>query len=147
VVLYLDASVLVKLYTLENDAARVDFNVARADRLATSQFTYVEVRAALARAFRDKRLTRSGDVFTSTTYAGTIAAFARDWRSYIRASVSGSLIRTAGQLADKHTLRAGDALQLASAIYLRSRLLDVIELSVADNRLRSSAISEGFVVV
>jgi uncharacterized protein len=146
VVLYLDASVLVKLYTLENDAARVDFNVARADRLATSQFTYVEVRAALARAFRDKRLTRSGDVFTSTTYAGTIAAFARDWRSYIRASVSGSLIRT-GQLADKHTLRAGDALQLASAIYLRSRLLDVIELSVADNRLRSSAISEGFVVV
>ena len=143
----MDTSDLIKLYLVEPDWLRVDSNIYKADRLASSQFTYVEARAALASAFRAGRLSRSGNILTAEVYRDSLQDFERDWRTYLKIPKSTRLLTVAGDLADNHGLTGSDAVQLASAVNLRSEALEEVQFSVADNRLKTAAIAEGFVVV
>jgi predicted nucleic acid-binding protein len=54
------------------------------------------------------------------------------------------LVRTAGELAERHGLRAADAIHLASAI--RTREAGTVFVSF-DHRLREAAAAEGFAVL
>jgi predicted nucleic acid-binding protein len=147
VIVYYDTSNLIKLYVHHEDSAAIDGAGVMADRAASAQFTYVEMRAALASARRDKRLARNGVTLDGTAYAAVIAAFDKDWSNFIRVRLSNRMIEAAGVLAEKHALTGADAVQLTSAMELVKQTYDEVRFSVADQRLRAAAINEGFEVL
>ena len=57
-ILYLDASALVKRYVAEPGSAEVDGAISRAEVIGTVLFSRAEVAAALAKAVRMEALTR-----------------------------------------------------------------------------------------
>ena len=105
--LYLDTSSLVKLYVDEPDTDVVRQLVNNAAIVATSLIAYPETRAALARRRREGALRASA--FTSAK-----RAFEADWHTCLAISVSASLCREAGQLAERYRLRGYDSAHLAS---------------------------------
>lgn len=129
-ILYLDSSSIVSLYLDEGDRTRVVGRAAQeADSLCCSSVAYAEVRAALARARRESRLTQ-------VAYGQAVGDFQREWQSYVRVEVSEGLILLAGDLAERHALRGYDAVQLASALVLRDRVPEPLSLSTWDDELR-----------
>jgi uncharacterized protein len=105
---YLDASALVKILLREpeSDVARLIWVTSA--RRSTSSIAYVEVRAALAAAARNARL-------SADALAGRRAELRRRWRQVSPVAPSDEVIRLAGNLAESTGLRALDAIHLASA--------------------------------
>jgi predicted nucleic acid-binding protein len=114
-ILYLDTSSLVKLYVEEPGSDAVRRLVAAVDRVAVSVLAYPEARSAFARRRREGGLKPAG-------WRRAKAAFARDWGRMVRLSVTEDVYHAAAHLAERHGLRALDALQLASFLSLRRRL-------------------------
>jgi predicted nucleic acid-binding protein len=83
----------------------------------------------------------------AAAYSDLVKRFRSDWRSFAKIAVTGSLLELAGEVAEQHGLRAGDALHLASALLLRGQIEEEVEFSVSDGQLRTGAVSEGFVVI
>lgn len=131
---YLDTSALVKLYVNEPGTAEVQRLVDRATRLSTSQLTYVEARAAFARRLREGRVSHEG-------YLQLVRLLEHEWEFYLRLDVSEQVVKLAGQLAERHGLRAYDAVQLASALSVQPRA--VVEFIAADGPLLKAAAQEG----
>lgn len=146
-ILYLDTSDLFKMYVREDDWPRPWDHISQAGYLASSRIAYVEARAAFMRAFTAERLTREGVSIDFAAYQVLLREFRRDWRDYIKIDLSPRLLTQAAELAEKHRLRAGDAIHLASGIRLRNLSVDEVQFSVADDDLKAAAIAEGFVVV
>jgi uncharacterized protein len=107
-----------------------------ASQISSTELAYVEVRSALARAFRDGRLARA-----SLTRARAELVL-RLSMAYLVAPTK-SLIRTAGELAERHRLRAYDAVHLASALSLGD---PEVVLATWDRELRRAAGEAGFIV-
>jgi predicted nucleic acid-binding protein len=118
VTLYLDSSALVKLYVEEPSSERVADWIVEAAQAATSRVAYVEARAAFARQHRERLLTRAG-------LSNLVAALDVQWPSYEIVDVSERLVRHAASLAERHGLRAYDAVHLGSALELRRAGADV----------------------
>jgi len=137
VILYLDTSSLVKLYVAEKDSEEIRTLVRGALAVATSAVAYVEAKAAFIRKVREGRIDEEGrkQIFED---------FQKDWETYLTIRVSEALIRRAGDLVDKHILRALDAVHLASACMLRERTEHPVVFSSADERLAKAAASEAF---
>jgi predicted nucleic acid-binding protein len=71
--LYLDTSALAKLYIIESEGQGVESLVTEHEsELFTSITTYAEVLSALARCFREKRISRQG-------FEDQRRAFLHDW--------------------------------------------------------------------
>jgi len=113
--LYLDTSVLVKLYVDEDGSPVVREVLQRATVAATSALAYVEARAALARRRREGGLAAS-------EYRRAVRSFDDDWVHYQRVSVTDRLIREAAEAAESLNLRAYDAVHLVSALTVAARL-------------------------
>jgi predicted nucleic acid-binding protein len=118
-IVYLDTSSLVKLYVEEGESSKVDALVRSSEVTATSIVAYAEARAAFARRFREK-------AFTPVEHDRIKAFFDKDWSSYLILSITGDMIRVAGDLAEKHALRGFDSIHLASALTLRRELSTTI---------------------
>lgn len=130
---YLDSSVLVKLYIDEPDSEAVAARVRLADLVATASLTYAEVCATFARRRREGQLTAS-------EHRTLRRRFDADWTTFLIVDADDPLVRAAGSLTDSHSLRGADAIQLASF----ERLLagaddDGIEFLCADDRLTGAA--------
>lgn len=110
--LYLDTSALVKIYVQEDGSAGCRRAVAEADLIATSALAYVEARAAFTRRRHDGGL-------PPRSYRQVITDLDGDWSSYAVVDVTESVIREGARLAERHRLRAYDAVHLASATALR----------------------------
>lgn len=110
--LYLDTSALARLYTAEPGHERVRAEVEASPDLAAHLITYTEMRATLASRL-NRKLIRKRD------YGAVLGAFEEDWETFTRVAVNEALVREAGDLAQKHNLRAYDAVHLASARTLR----------------------------
>jgi len=134
--LYLDTSALVKLYIAEEGAPLARKAVADARLVATSAVAYVEARAAFARRRRERAL-------SSVVYQRVVLALDADWGRYLRIDASEALIHEAASLVERHRLRGYDAIHLASALLLRSRLLDPVVFSSWDLTLQAAARREG----
>lgn len=134
--LYLDTSSLLKLYLEEHSAAATRRLFDEADAIGTSLITYVEARAALARAWRAGRLDQKA-------YKAALRGFELSWTGFISVDVSESLVRQAGELAERHELRGYDAVQLASALVLKREIGESVVFSASDDRLMEAALSEG----
>lgn len=135
--LYLDTSVLVKLYVPEAGSGEVRRLVNQATRVGTSRLTYVEARAAFARRRREGGL-------SAPHYGEVIRALERDWEMYVLLEVTGPIIRAAGDLTEQYGLRAYDAVHLATAVSVRQGLL--WEFLAADERLLAAAAKEGLAI-
>lgn len=153
-ILYLDTSSLVKLYVEEDGSEQVEREVDEVDRVATSRMTYAEARSAFARGRREvsqgqrhrlrrKRGPGDTEVDMEISYGQILRDFQRDWRHYAKVNVSSSLIRLAGDLAERHALRGYDAVHLASAMVLRDRIPDIVAFSTWDGNLSEAAVTEG----
>ncbi len=131
-ILYLDTSSLVKLYVEEDESSKVDALVRSSEVTATSLVAYAEARAAFARRFREK-------AFTLDEHDRIKEFFDKDWSRYLILSVTGDMIRLAGDLAEKHALRGFDSIHLASALTLRQELSAPIVFSCFDDNLQKAS--------
>jgi predicted nucleic acid-binding protein len=138
VILHLDASALVKLYVEEPGSSAVAGRVDQAGAVTTSRVTYAEARAAFARSRRDGVLSPAG-------LRRVVRALDEEWTTYDVVDVTDSVVRRAGTLAERHALRACDAVQLAAALAVRSEIDDV-EFATLDVRLAGAARREGLQV-
>ena len=139
-ILYLHTSSLLKLYVEETGSDEVEGSAREAASVASSLVAYAEARAALARAHRDRRL-------TTRTYRTLVRTFEDQWPSYTAVGVAESIVRLAGNLAEKHALRGFDAIHLASAMALRDNLQEPVAFSAADEALMAAAKAEGLSTV
>jgi predicted nucleic acid-binding protein len=110
--LYLDTSALVKIYVDEEGSPACRRAVTEADLVATSALAYVEARAAFARR-------RRGGGLSTGAHRRIVRDLEGDWASYAVIEVTNRVIREGARLADRHHLRAYDAVHLASAGVLR----------------------------
>lgn len=139
-ILYLDTSALLKLYAEERGTTAVRAAVARASVVATSRLTYVEARGAFARKFRE------GDL-PQAEHQRLISSLDEDWGRLVVVEMSEHLCQQAVALVERHPLRAGDALQLASACAVRDCVEDELAFSSLDDRLNMAAELEGLAVL
>jgi len=143
---FFDSSALAKRYINELGSAWVRGVTAPAsgNNIHALQLVELEVVSAIARR-------RKGGSLTAAAAATAIARLSHEVRhDYILLGISDPLIVEALMLADRHELRAYDALHLAAAIDLnRSRAAwaqPALTLVSADLELNAAAIANGFVV-
>ncbi len=130
--LYADSSALVKIYVVEPGSEEMERLMNGATTVVTSAVAFVEVRAALMRARRERRLTPSGARQAK-------GRFEEDWSSFVTVAPDAQLLTTAADLAEAHGLRALDSIHLASFQQVLERTDDEIEFSSFDDRLSRAA--------
>jgi predicted nucleic acid-binding protein len=119
-ILYLDTSALVKLYAEEPGSDEVRNAAREARGVAVSEVGYVETRSALARKERE-------GFFSTEEHDVAVESLKRDFREvYLARPVTGEVIARAGELVREHTLRAYDAIHLATALALREEASELL---------------------
>lgn len=150
-ILYLDTSALVKLYSDEPGSDEVRGAVEAARTVAVSEVGYVEVRSALARKEREA-------LFSAEEHDAAVQRLREDFREvYLARPVTGEVVVRAGELVREHALRAYDAVHLATALLLRKEAEEVrgeqagneegafrVEFLAYDSSLMGAAREEGF---
>lgn len=135
--LYLDTSVIVKLYIREDDSDDIAAAVADAAVVATSVLAYPEAYAAFERRRREKSV-------SPAALKAARQAFDADWSSWIAVGIDTDLARHSARLAEKHGLRAVDAVHLASFERILTAAEDAdVRFLCADDRLSKAARSLG----
>ena len=110
--------------------------IEEAETIATSILAYVEARAAFARRHREKSI-------TAVEHSRIVKDLDRDWDRYLVVEINEPLIRSAGKLAETHSLRAYDAIHLASANFLKQRLKASLSFASWDTQLEAAAQRQG----
>lgn len=127
-ILYIDASALVKRYVMEHGSNEVIELTAKADIVATSVVSRAEVAAALARAARLGVLDHDAARRAQRT-------FSREWPDLGRLPVTELLVSRAETLAWGYGLRGYDAVQLASALTWQESIGPSVVLATFDQQL------------
>jgi predicted nucleic acid-binding protein len=107
-ILFLDTSACIKLYIDEPGHDVVTQAVQGADTVAAHLVAYAEMRAALARLWRMKRLSAAG-------LKSIKESFEKDWSRAALVAPTEPMIRRAGDLAERFGLRGYDSVHLAAA--------------------------------
>ncbi len=142
---FFDSSALVKRYVQEMGSAWVQTVTAyqAANQLIVARITWVEVLSAFARLQREGNLSLADVAAVTQTFQ-----FDFDTQ-YQVVDFDQSLAQKAGQLVQRHPLRAYDSVQLASALKLQPVFVQFPEVSftfvTADKRLLTVAQAEGLV--
>ena len=137
--LYLDTSAWMKLYAPEAESALVERMIAQSARCTSHQITYVEMRAAFAKAWRMGRI-------DPRAKATAIAGFETDWRTCDVMDTTELIIRRAGDLADRFGLRGYDSVHLAAAEVIALLLPERLTFVCSDDRLNDAAAALGMMV-
>jgi predicted nucleic acid-binding protein len=135
-ILYLDASALVKRYVAELGASEVSAAISRAQVTGTALLSRAEVESALAKAVRIQALTQEEGL-------ASLQVFRNEWPDLVRVQVTEMVVAQAGNLAWDHGLRGYDAVQLAAASTWQSALGERVTLVTFDKRLWAAAESVG----
>lgn len=135
-IVYADASALVKRYVTEAGSAEVIALTTGAEGVATALVTRAEVAAAFARAVRVGLLDDVGGRRAQRR-------FSREWPDLMRVPVTETLVARAEALAWAHGLRSYDAVQLASAMTWQDALGQEIVLATFDRQLWDGARDSG----
>jgi predicted nucleic acid-binding protein len=131
-ILYLDASALVKRFVAEPGTEAVNEIVSRAEALGTAIICRAEVAAAFAKAIRTGTLTPTGA-------AAALQEFRDQWPHLIRLQVTERLIAHADSLAWSHGLRGYDAVHLAAAMAWQDEFGMQVTLATFDQLLWKAA--------
>lgn len=142
---YVDTSAIVKKYVPEPGTTWVRILLDNPDHVMfISQLTYVETSAALAALVRTGRLSRRRGFIAYDEFRGDVMR-----GLYVALPALQSLVERAADLAQKHPLKAYDALHLATALHLQSELAShgrSATLIGGDNRMLEAAAAEGLPV-
>jgi predicted nucleic acid-binding protein len=133
VIAYLDSSAIAKLYLDDEVDTDILREIVTGSTLVTSRLSYVEVRSSLAAAHRGRRL-------SAAQHDRAADAFEEAWSAYVVIDLTDGVSRRAGAIAEVHGLRAGDAIQLASALEADAEDAFIVAWDV---RLRSAATRAG----
>jgi predicted nucleic acid-binding protein len=128
---YFDASALAKRYVRETGSVKVR-RLLSSDVAATSRYSAVEIASALARRAREGAI-------SPDDRERTLAALQSDFNAMLVVELTAEVVSRAQELLQRHPLRAGDAVQLASCLYLREALEDDLSLVAFDERLVAAA--------
>jgi predicted nucleic acid-binding protein len=107
---------------------------------ATSRLSAVEIASALARRCRE-------GAFPPRARDRALAALEVDFSAFHVVELSAPVARHARALLVRHPLRAGDAIQLASALLLRRELDEVVTFAAYGDGLKQAAKAEALVVI
>lgn len=135
-ILYLDASALVKRYVAEPGSAEVSAAISRAEVTGTALISCAEVAAALAKAVRVNALTREEAL-------ASLQVFRNEWPDLVRIQVTEMVVARAGTFAWDHDLRGYDAVHLAAASVWQDALGERVALATFDRHLWAVAESVG----
>jgi predicted nucleic acid-binding protein len=129
----------VKRYVREPGAVAVR-RLLKADGGAASRLSEVEVASALVRRARE-------GAFTVGERDRALASLADDLATLIIVEFTPDITADARALLLRHRLRAGDAVHLASCLYLPREMSEPLPFVVFDDRLAEAARHEGVTVV
>jgi predicted nucleic acid-binding protein len=142
---FCDSSAIVKRYVAEQGTAWLTgiTDPAAGNRVYVAAITGAEVIAALARKRRGQHLS-TNDAATAMT------RFRHDYENeFLIVEVAAALIGSAMSLADTHSLRGYDAVQLAAAIQTQQRRhargAPALIFITADDDLLDAGAAEGLV--
>lgn len=135
--LFADTSALIKLYVSE--AGSDTMSQLAADTLAVSALAWPEAMATFGRRFRE-------GLDDTPRHRQRVRQLEQDWPSYLRVALSEPVLARVADLCARHPLRAGDAIQLASALLLRDAGASV-RFAGCDQRLNQAAAAEGLEVL
>ena len=127
-IVYLDASALVKRYVAERGSKETGELSGRAEVVATSLVSRAEVSAALAKAVRLGIVQAENGRRAQRT-------FASQWPDIAKVPVTETLVSRAETLAWDFALRGYDAVQLASALTWQEAVGVEITLATFDHHL------------
>ncbi len=131
-ILYLDASALVKRYIQEKASQDVNAWIEAADMVVTGLITRVEVAAAIAHAGRMKLITPD-EALTA------LRQFRSEWESLQRLPITENTVVRGDTLAVEHNLRGYDATHLACALIWQETLGMPVTLASFDIQLIEAA--------
>lgn len=132
---YFDASALVKRYVREKGSVKVR-RLLSTDVSATSRLSAVEITSALMRRAREL-------AFTDAERDRALSALERDMSSLLVVELTPDVVKRAQTLLRRRPLRSGDAIQLASCLYLQAELGEPVTIVAFDARLTEVARLEG----
>ncbi len=131
-ILYLDASALVKRYIQEKESVQVNTWVDAAEMVVTGLITRVEVAAAIARAGQMK-------LISSEEALAALHQFRSEWESFHRLPITENTVIRSDALAYEHNLRGYDATHLACALIWQETLGMPVTLVTFDSQLIEAA--------
>ncbi len=136
-ILYLDTSAFIKLYMSEPGAEIVRPAVAKARMIYSHWITYPEMRSTLARLHRMGRQ-------TVNAHKEHKREFEADWKLVSAIMPDEHMLRRAGDLAERFSLRGYDSVHLAAAeSLLISHGKDFLHFSSFDRVLNDAAVELG----
>jgi predicted nucleic acid-binding protein len=131
-IVYLDASALVKRYVTEAGTPEVGELIAVAALVGSCLVSRVEVAAALAKAVRMK-------VISSIAGTKALSTFQSEWESLVRLQMTEVLVKRAADLAWQQNLRGYDAAHLAAAHLWQDVMGEPVTVATYDHQLRNAA--------
>ncbi len=131
-ILYLDASSLVKRYVTELGSTEVGGAISNTAIVGTALISRPEVAAALAKAMRVGALTQE-------EASACLQVFREEWPDLMRVQVTEMLVTRADTLAWEYGLRGYDAVHLAAASLWQDALGEQVTFSSFDRRLWETA--------
>lgn len=135
---YFDASALAKRYVREPDSQKVRRLLASGVP-ATYRLSSVEIVSVLMRRSREGALAED-------ELQRALDALEPDLAAMLVVELTPAVVGRAHALLRRYSLRAGDAIQLASCLYLQDELEEDIVLVVFDDRLSDAARGEGLTI-
>ena len=133
-IVYLDASALVKRYIEEDGTKEVSALIDEADYSVTNLISRAEVSAAIMRASRMNIIRRDEAL-------EAIGRFRSEWESLQRLPVTEATVEEADNLVGDHDLRGYDAVHLAAAKIWQEAIGELILFATFDQKLRDVALS------
>ena len=140
---YADSSALVKRHISEDGSVWIEqeFDAARGSRIITTKLSVAEVLSAMNRRRRDANITAT----EYTKFSGDFLSFVET--DYEMFQLSDAVLLESQRLLETYPLRAGDSVQLASALLANAQLqtanLPTLIFLASDARLLTVANSEG----
>jgi predicted nucleic acid-binding protein len=132
VIVYLDASALVKRYVAEPGSVEVKGLIADAAAVGTVIISRAEVAAALAKAVRMNLVVREEG-------ATALRTFNAEWEDLVRLQMTEILAFRAATLAWEFGLRGYDSVHLASSLFWQDILGEQVTLATFDRQLWDAA--------
>lgn len=135
-IIYADSSALAKLLIEEDGSDAIGILATLADGVVTAASSRVETFAALAAAHRDGRL-------DSVAFEDAKGEAANLFADMSLVAIDEALLDRACSLAELHSLRAYDAVQLSALLTYRP---EDLTFACFDGALKAAAASEGYAV-
>lgn len=132
---YLDTSALVMRFVSETGSSEVQSLLTKGEPVASATIAYAELYSGLTRRHQEGGL-------SPLQYRRACRHFERDWMAFIKVELGDEILSSARALIQRHTLRAFDAIHLASALGLQAAANEPVTFMASDERLLRAATGE-----